>query len=82
MKHIVMDYHQFHTSHCSNCNEEFTLHTSLKMKGLTGKPYWEANALAAWSQMSTGDGGNSTLVESMAVLEVPVMTKRAFMATE
>ena len=48
------------TTHCSNCNEEFTLHTSSKVIGLTGKPYWEANVAAAWGQMSTG-GGHSRL---------------------
>jgi len=69
------------TTYCSNCNEEFTLHTSSKVKGLTGRPYWEANVAATWGQMSTG-GGHSTLEESMAVLGVPVLTKRAFMAAE
>ena len=69
------------TTHCYNCNEEFTLHTSSKVKGLTGKPYWEANIAATWGQMSTG-GGHSRLEESMAVLGVPVMTKKAFMAAE
>jgi len=69
------------TTHCSNCNEEFTLHTSSKVKGLTGKPYWESNVAATWGQMSTG-GGHSRLEESMAVLGVPVMTKKAFMGAE
>ena len=69
------------TTHCSNCNEELTFHTSSKVKDLTGKPYWEANVAATWGQMSTG-GGHSRLEESMAVLGVPVMTKKAFMAAE
>ena len=63
------------TTHCSNCNKEFTLHTLSKVKGLTGKPYWEANVAATWGQMSTG-GGHSRLEESMTVLGVPVMTKK------
>ena len=66
------------TTHCSKCNEEFTVHM---VKGLTGKPYWEANVAATWDQMSTG-GGHSRLEESMVVLRVPVMTKKAFMAAE
>ena len=65
----------------SNCNEEFTLHTLWKVKGLTGKPYWEASVATTWGLMFTG-GGQSRLEESMAVLGVPVMTKKAFMAAE
>jgi len=34
-----------------------------------------------WGQMSTG-GGHNTLAESMAVLGIPVMSKRSFMHTE
>ena len=69
------------TTHCSNCNEEFTLYTLSKVKGLTGKPYWDANVAATWGRMST-EGGYSRLEESIAVLGVPVMTKKAFMAAE
>ena len=68
-------------THCHNCSEDFTLRTSSKVKGLTGKPHWEANVAAVWGQMSTG-GGHSTLVETMAVLGVPVMNKRCFISTE
>ena len=68
-------------THCHNCSEDFTLQTSSKVKGLTDKPHWEANVAAVWGQMSTG-GGHSTLVETMAVLGVPVMNKRCFISTE
>ena len=68
------------TSHCTNCKEEFPLKTSLRVKGLSGKHCWESNIAAVWGQMSTG-GGHSTLVETMAVLGVPTMTKN-FMASE
>ena len=69
------------TSQCSNCREEFPLQTSSRIKGLSGKHCWESNIAAVWGQMSTG-GGHSTLVETMAVLGVPTMTKRSFIAAE
>ena len=36
---------------------------------------------AVWGQMSTG-GGHATLTETMAVLGIPTMTKKSFMAAE
>jgi len=51
------------------------------VKGISGKHYWETNLAAVWGQMSTG-GGHSTLVETIAVLGIPTMTKKSFMATE
>ena len=36
---------------------------------------------AVWGQMSTG-GGHAHLKETMSVLGVPTMTKKAFVATE
>lgn len=62
------------TSQCSKCREEFPLSTSSRVKGLSGKHSWESNIAAVWGQMTTG-GGYSTLVETMAVLGVPTMTK-------
>ena len=64
------------TSHCTNCDEEFSLHTSSKVKGLSGKHSWETNVAAVWGQMTTG-GGHSTLTETMAVLGLPTMTKKS-----
>ena len=52
-----------------------------KVKGLTSKPHWEANVAAVWGQMATG-GGHSTLPETMALLNVPVMNKSCFISTE
>ena len=42
---------------------------------------WECNLAAVWGQMATG-GGHSSLNESLSVLGVPTMGKKAFMATE
>jgi len=64
------------TSHCTSCY----LVTLRKVKGLSGRPYWESNLAVVWGQMSTG-GGHATLTE-MAILEIPTMTKKSFMAAE
>ena len=69
------------TSHCTSCNTDFNLTTSQKVKGISGMPYWESNLAAVWGQMSTG-GGHTTLTETMAVLGIPTMTKKSFMAAE
>ena len=55
--------------------------TSRKVAGRGGRQRWEINLAGVWGQMSTG-GGYNTLAETMAVLEVPVMSKRSFMHTE
>ena len=46
-----------------------------------GSKKWQINLAAVWGQMATG-GGYSTLQESMAVIGIPVMTKKSFIATE
>ena len=69
------------TIHCNGCSEDFTLATSVKVKGPSGHQYWENNLAAVWGQMSTG-GGHATLQETMSVLGLPTMTKKSFMATE
>ena len=38
------------TVHCNGCNEEFILHTSVKVKGPSGHLYWENNLAAVWGQ--------------------------------
>ena len=69
------------TIHCNGCNEDFTLATSLKVKGPSGHQYWENNLAAVSGQTSTG-GGHVTLQETMAVLGLSTMTNKSFMATE
>ena len=69
------------TTHCEGCHAEFPFPTSVKVKGMTGGQYWEINLAAVWGQMSTG-GGHAPLEETMAVLGVPTMTKRSFIAAE
>ena len=55
--------------------------TSSKVKGPSGHQYWENNLAAVWGQMSTG-GGHAALQETMSVLSLPVMSKKAFIAAE
>jgi len=69
------------TTHCFNWNEEFMLHASSKVKGLTGKPYWEANIATTWDQMSTGDS-LSMLEEKHGSTYSTCNDKKAFMAAE
>ena len=59
----------------TSCNTDFHLTTSRKVKGLSGRPYWESTLAAVWGQMSTG-GGHATLTETMAILGIPNMTKK------
>ena len=66
---------------CSGCRLEVAFPTSSKITGVGRGQRWESNLAAVWGQMSTG-GGHAPLSETMAVLGVPVMTKRAFIATE
>ena len=69
------------TPHCTNCRKEFPLKTSSRVKDVSGKHCWESNIAAVWGQISTG-AGHSTLVETMAVLGIPTMTKKSFIASE
>ena len=69
------------TSHCAGCLMEFNFSTSPKRKGISGGLYWECNLAAVWGQMATG-GGHAPLTESMAVLGVPSLTKKAFISIE
>ena len=48
---------------------------------MSGGRYWECNLAAVWGQMVTG-GGHAPLTESMAVLGIPSLTKKAFMTIE
>ena len=48
---------------------------------MSGGRYWECNLAAVWGQMVTG-GGHVPLTESMAVLGIPSLTKKAFMTIE
>ena len=66
---------------CSGCKEELSVATSSKVKGPSGHQYWENNLAAVWGQMSTG-GGHAALQETMSVLSLPVMSKKAFIAAE
>ena len=49
------------------------------MKGTSGGVYWEVNLKLFWGQMTTG-GGHKPLIETMAILGVPTMTKQSFMS--
>ena len=69
------------TSHCAGCHTDFKFSTSSRIKGMSGGRYWECNLAAVWGQMVTG-GGHAPLTESMAVLGVPSLTKKAFMTIE
>ena len=62
------------SSHCTSCNTDFHLMTLRKVKGLSGRPYWESNLAAVWGQMSTS--GEYVLNETMAILGIPNMTKK------
>ena len=69
------------TSSCVGCKEEFSFPTSAKVKPMSGGKYWECNLAAVWGQMATG-GGHTPLTESMAVMGIPAMTKKSFIAIE
>ena len=60
---------------------EFTFSTSSKVQPRSGGRYWECNLAAVWGQMATG-GGHTPLAESMAILGIPSLTKKSFMAIE
>ena len=63
---------------CTTCDMKISFQTSPVVQG---SKKWQINLAAVWGQMATG-GGYSTLQESMAVIGVPVMTKKSFIATE
>ena len=69
------------TSRCTGCHTEFKFSTSTRIKGISGGRYWECNLAAVWGQMATG-GGHAPLTELMAVLGIPSLTKKAFVAIE
>ncbi len=69
------------TAKCSGCRMELAFPTSSKVTSLSGARRWECNLAAVWGQMVTG-GGHAPLQEAMSILGVPVMTKKAFIATE
>ena len=69
------------STQCSSCGFKINLQTSRKVCCVTGYSGWEVNIAAVWGQMTTG-GGHSTLTESMAYLDVPVMAKKSFITTE
>lgn len=69
------------TAKCSGCRLELAFPTSNRVTCIGEATRWECNVEAVWGQMVTG-GGYAPLEESLAVLGVPVMTKKAFIATE
>ena len=69
------------TSRCAGCQEEFSFSTSAKVQPRSGGQYWECNLAAVWGQMATG-GGHAPLTVSMAVMGIPALTKKSFMAIE
>ena len=66
---------------CNTCNHELSFATSQKVGGVGNRMRWEANVASVWGQMATG-GGHARLEEVMALLGVPVMSKKSFIATE
>jgi len=66
---------------CSGCSEKISFSTSTKVEAPNGNLYLSSNLAAVWGQMATG-GGFNPLEESMSVLGIPVMTKKAFVHTE
>lgn len=69
------------TAHCSGCQTNIEFSTSHKVSGIGNGKRWESNVAAVWGQMATG-GGHTRLKEVMSLMGVPVMTKKAFIATE
>ena len=69
------------SSRCAGCNAIFSFATSSRTQGITGVEYWECNLAAVWGQMATG-GRHAPLTESMAVMGINVMTKKAFLDAE
>ena len=63
-------------SRCSVCRHAIQLETSPKVKGPKQYRRWECNLAAVWGQMVTA-GGHSHLEETLSVLGVPVMSKKA-----
>ena len=66
---------------CNTCNHDISFTTSQKIGGVGNRMRWEANVAGVWGQMATG-GGHARLEEVMAMLGVPVMSKKSFVATE
>ena len=69
------------TSRCVGCNKELQFSTSSRVQGMSGGRYWECNLAAVWGQMATGEG-HVPLTESMVVLGIPSLSKKAFMSTK
>ena len=68
-------------SRCAGYQEEFQFAASSRVQGISGGCYWECNLAAVWGQMATGEG-HAPPTESMAVLGIPSLTKKTFMAIE
>ena len=69
------------SARCSGCRMEMAFPTSSRLGSQGCGRRWECNLAAVWGQVVTG-GGHSSLNESLSVLGVPTMGKKAFMATE
>ena len=64
-----------------DCSFKIVFRTTSKAKGLKGYNRFLVNYRAVWGQMSTG-GGHEKLTENMSCLNVPVMSKSAYLKIE
>ena len=69
------------SANCSHCRLEIAFPTSTKISGVGSGKRWEYNVAAVWGQMCSG-GGHAHLKETVSVLGIPTMTKKAFVATK
>ena len=63
---------------CNTCNHDISFTTSQKVGGVGNRMRWEANVAGVWGQMATG-GGHARLEEVMAMLGVPVRSKKVLL---
>ncbi len=66
---------------CFKCGEEFTLQSLSRVRSESIGRRWTVNVGAVWGQMATG-GGAARLNETTATMEVPGLSKTAFIAIE
>lgn len=69
------------SANCSHCRLEIGFPTSTKISRVGGGKRCECNVAAVWGQMCSG-GGHAHLKETASVLGIPMITKKAFVATK
>ena len=66
---------------CNGCGMHFTLESSTRVNSDYIGNRWTVNVGAVWGQMATG-GGSACLNESLALVEVPGISKSVFTSIE